>query len=328
MPRVNLGIHIERWPLIRPFRIAGRSWEYFESVVVELERDGAVGRGEALGVFYMEETASSLLAQIDRQSSHIRNGIDRARLQSLLPAGGARNAVDCALWDLEAKACGRSVWDLAGVTPRLLQTVLTIGIEATPEEMAAKAAAAGAYGLLKVKLDGTQPAERISAVRRARPDARIVVDANQGWTFGQLVELTPVFDELDVEMIEQPLRRGGDAALERYESPVPLCADESCLHLGELQQAATRYEWINIKLDKTGGLTHALELARAARSLGLNIMVGSMGGGSLAMAPAFVAGCIADLVDIDGPLLQQSDRLPGLLYDNGWVSVFPRSVWG
>ena len=325
---MNLGIHIERWPLIRPFRIAGKIWEYFESVVVELEHDGAVGRGEALGVFYLDETASSLAAQIDQQSSDIRNGIDRVRLQSLLPAGGARNAVDCALWDLEAKARGRSVWDLAGVTPRLLQTVFTIGLEATPGEMAAKAAAAGAHGLLKVKLDGNQPAERLGAIRRARPDARIVVDANQGWTFEQLVELAPLCDELGVEMIEQPLRRGSDAALQHYESPVPLCADESCLHLGELEQAAARYEWINIKIDKTGGLTHALELVRAARSRGLNIMVGNMGGGSLAMAPSFVAGCLADLVDIDGPLLQKSDRLPGLVYDGGWVSVFQRSVWG
>ena len=325
---MNLGIHIERWPLIRPFRIAGKSWEYFESVVVELERDGAIGRGEALGVFYLDETASSLVAQIDQQSAHIRNGIDRAKLQSLLPAGGARNAVDCALWDLEAKAWGRSIWDLAEVTPRLLQTVFTVGIEATPEEMATKAAAAGAHGLLKVKLDGTQPAERLSAIRRARPDARIVVDANQGWTFDQLVELAPIFAESGVEMIEQPLRRGGDDALQQYDSPVPLCADESCLHLGELEQAAARYEWINVKLDKTGGLTHALELVHAARGLGLNIMVGNMGGGSLAMAPSFVVGCLADLVDIDGPLLQRSDRIPGLVYDGGWVSVFQRSVWG
>jgi L-Ala-D/L-Glu epimerase len=325
---VNLGIHIERWPLIRPFRIAGRSWEYFESVVVELERDGAVGRGEALGVFYLNETAGSLVAQIDRQSAHIRNGIGRARLQSLLPAGGARNAVDCALWDLEAKARGRSIWDLAGVTPRLLETVFTVGIEASPDEMAAKAAAAGAYELLKVKLDGTQPAERLGAIRRARPGARIVVDANQGWTFDQLVELAPAFRELGVEMIEQPLRRGGDAALQHYESPVPLCADESCLHLGELQQAASRYDWINVKLDKTGGLTHALELVHAARGLGLKVMVGNMGGGSLAMAPSFVVGCLADLIDIDGPLLQQSDRRPGLVYDGGWVSVFQRNVWG
>jgi L-alanine-DL-glutamate epimerase-like enolase superfamily enzyme len=193
--------------------------------------------------------------------------------------------------------------------------------------MAAKAAAT-TYGLLKVKLDGIQPAERLEAIRRARPDARIVVDANQGWTFNQLVELAPIFANLGVQMIEQPLRRGSDAELQHYESPVPLCADESCLHLGELEEAALRYEWINIKLDKSGGLTHAIALAQAARSLGLHVMVGSMGGSSLAMAPSFVAGCLADLVDIDGPLLQQSDRIPGLVYDGGRVYVFQRNVWG
>jgi L-Ala-D/L-Glu epimerase len=325
---VKIGIHIERWPTIRPFRIAGKTWDYFESVVVELEDDRVVGRGEALGVFYLDETADRLVAQINEQSACIREDIDRKKLQFLLPAGGARNAIDCALWDLEAKASGCSVWDIAGVTPRPLETVFTIGIEETPHEMAAKAAAATAYGLLKVKLDGIKPAERLEAIRRARPDARIVVDANQGWTFNQLVELAPTFANLGVQMIEQPLRRGSDAELQHFESPVPLCADESCLHLGEIEQAALRYDWINIKLDKTGGLTHALALAQAARSLGLEVMVGSMGGSSLAMAPSFVAGCLADLVDIDGPLLQQSDRIPGLVYDGGWVSVFQRNVWG
>jgi L-Ala-D/L-Glu epimerase len=325
---VKIGIHIERWPTIRPFRIAGKSWDYFESVVVELEDDRVVGRGEALGVFYLDETADRLVAQINEQSTCIREDIDRKKLQFLLPAGGARNAIDCALWDLEAKASGCSVWDIAGVTPRPLETVFTIGIEETPQEMAAKAAAATAYGLLKVKLDGIKPAERLEAIRRARPDARIIVDANQGWTFNQLVELAPTFANLGVQMIEQPLRRGSDAELQHFESPVPLCADESCLHLGEIEQAALRYDWINIKLDKTGGLTHALALAQAARSLGLEVMVGSMGGSSLAMAPSFVAGCLADLVDIDGPLLQQSDRIPGLVYDGGWVSVFQRNVWG
>jgi L-alanine-DL-glutamate epimerase-like enolase superfamily enzyme len=181
---------------------------------------------------------------------------------------------------------------------------------------------------LKVKLDQTQPAERLTAIRRARPDARIVVDANQGWSFDQLKEMAPLCATLGVQMLEQPLRRGADAELQRYESPVPLCADESCLHLGELEQAASRYDWINIKLDKTGGLTHALDLAHAARNLGLNIMVGSMGGSSLAMAPSFVIGCLADLADIDGPLLQQSDRIPGLVYQGGRVSIFDRNVWG
>jgi L-alanine-DL-glutamate epimerase-like enolase superfamily enzyme len=325
---LKIGVHIEHWPTNRPFRIAGKTWDHFESVVVELEQNGVIGRGEALGVYYLDETPETLVAQIRQKSEWIKDDIDRAKLQFLLPPGGARNAIDCALWDLDAKSVGRSVWDISGVQPRPLETVFTIGIEETPREMAAKAAAASAFGLLKVKLDGIRPAERLEAIRRSRPDARIVVDANQGWTFNQLVELGPICANLGVQMIEQPLRRGNDSELVEYHSPVPLCADESCLHLEELKQAASRYQWINIKLDKTGGLTHALALAEAARSLGLQIMVGNMGGSSLAMAPAFVVGCLADLVDLDGPLLQQFDRLPGLDYSAGWVSAFKPNVWG
>jgi len=206
--------------------------------------------------------------------------------------------------------------------------VFTIGLEATPEEMAAKAAAAVRHTLLKVKLDADRPLERLRAIRAARADVRIVVDANQAWTFTELRALAPAFAGLGVSMIEQPLRRGADAELEGYRSPVPLCADESCLHLGELEQAARRYQMINIKLDKTGGLTHALELARAARGRGMGVMVGCMAGSSLAMAPTFVVGCLCDLVDIDGPLLQKTDRIPAIEYDGGRVAVFGPDVWG
>ena len=325
---MKFSVHIERWPAIRPFRITGNVWDSFDSVVVELSRDGKIGRGEALGVYYLGETMDGLMAQIEGIGERIARGIDRAALQTLLPPGGARNAVDCALWDLDAKCSGRTVWDLAEVTAKPLETVFTIGLEATPEDMAAKAAAATEHGLLKVKLSADQPLERLRAVRAARPDARIVVDANQAWTFAELQRLAPAFAELRVQMIEHPLQRGADAALEGYRSPVPLCADESCLHLGELAQAAARYQMINIKLDKTGGLTHALELARAARARGLGLMVGCMAGGSLAMAPTFVVGCLCDLVDIDGPLLQKTDRLPGIDYSGGRVSVFGPEVWG
>ncbi|HQR49190.1 MAG TPA: enolase C-terminal domain-like protein, partial [Steroidobacteraceae bacterium] len=248
--------------------------------------------------------------------------------QSLLPPGGARNALDCALWDLEAKSSGRTIWQLTGVEPREVETVYTISIESTPALMAEHAASAQDCPLLKVKLDGQQPIERMTAIRRTRPDARLVVDANQGWTFDQLQKVAPAFAELGVLMIEQPLPRGGDAALEGYRSPVPLCADESCLHAAELDLAARRYQMINIKLDKTGGLTHALELARAARARGLGLMVGSMGGTSLAMAPSFVLGCLTDFADIDGPLLLKRDRLPGMRYSAGKVSVFGPEVWG
>jgi L-alanine-DL-glutamate epimerase-like enolase superfamily enzyme len=324
---MKISVHSESWPTIRPFRITGKVWNVFEPVVVELSLDGCIGRGEALGIPYRNETAEHLMAQVESVRDRISAGIDRPTLQALLPPGGARNAIDCALWDLEAKLSGRTIWELTGVAPKALETVYTIGID-TPEEMAARSAAAAAHGLLKVKLDGDHPVERVREIRRARPDARIVVDANQGWTLPQLIAVAPALAELGVQMIEQPLRRGDDAVLKGYQSPVPLCADESCMHLGELEHAARCYQWINIKLDKTGGLTHALDLARAARTRGLGLMVGCMGGSSLAMAPAFVIGCLCDLVDIDGPLLQKSDRLPGLAYEGGRVAVFAADVWG
>lgn len=325
---MKISIHTESWASARPFRITGREWLTFDPVVVELERDGAIGRGEAYGVFYADETAASMAAELERIADRVAAGVDRAAAQSLLPPGGARNALDCALWDLEAKSSGRTIWELAGVEPREVETVYTISIESTPALMAEHAASARDCPLLKVKLDGREPVERMTAIRRARPDARLVVDANQGWTFDQLQKVAPAFAELGVLMIEQPLPRGGDAALEGYRSPVPLCADESCLHAAELNLAARRYQMINIKLDKTGGLTHALELARAARARGLGLMVGSMGGTSLAMAPSFVLGCLTDFADIDGPLLLKRDRLPGMRYAAGKVSVFGPEVWG
>jgi L-alanine-DL-glutamate epimerase-like enolase superfamily enzyme len=325
---VKFGVHIERWPTIRPFRITDTTWHSFDSVVVEVSVEGRVGRGEALGVYYLKETADSLAIQIEAMADNIRAGIDRLALQDLMPPGGARNALDCALWDLEAKLSGKTIWDLTGVSPKPLETVFTIGLEPTPEEMAGKAAAAAGHPLLKIKLNDDRPLERLKAIRAARPDARIVVDANQAWTFATLRTLAPEFAALGVQLIEQPLPRGKDAELEGYRAPVPLCADESCLHLGELAQAFRRYQLINIKLDKTGGLTHALQLAQAARASGLGLMVGCMGGSSLAMAPSFVIGCLSDFVDIDGPLLQKSDRLPGLDYQGGRVSVFAPNVWG
>jgi L-Ala-D/L-Glu epimerase len=325
---MKFSMHIERWPAIRPFRITGKVWDSFDSVVVELSRDGFAGRGEALGVYYLEETVDSMAAQIEGVVGRVGGGLERAQLQQLLPPGGARNAIDCALWDLECKTSGRTIWQLTDVAPKPVETVFTIGIEPTPGEMADKAAAATSHSLLKIKLDADRPLARLQAIRKARPDVRIVVDANQGWTFAQLVAIAPAFFELGVEMIEQPLRRGADAELEGYRSPVPLCADESCLHIGELSQAATRYQLINIKLDKTGGLTHALQLARAARARGMGLMTGCMAGSSLAMAPTFVVACLSNLVDIDGPLLQKFDRPSGLSFDGGRVAVFAPSLWG
>lgn len=325
---MRLSMHAERWTAIAPFRISGHSFEHFDSVVVECEDGADRGRGEALGVYYLDETAPSMLAQLEAVADRLERGATRHEVLQLLPPGGARNAVDCAIWDLEAKRSGKRVWDLLQLTPRPLQTVFTIGIEATAEAMASKAAAAHEHSLLKVKLDGHLPVERLEAIRTARPDARIVVDANQGWTFEQLQAIAPRFADLGVEMIEQPLPRGADGVLAGYRSPVPLCADESCLHRGELDAAAERYERINIKLDKTGGLTHALDLAQAARDRGLGLMVGCMAGSSLAMAPAVVLGLTCDLVDVDGPLLQKFDRLAGLRYVSGYVQPFEAELWG
>jgi len=325
---MHFSLHQESWTALFPFRITGCEFNSFDNVVVALSDGDSVGYGEALGVYYLDDNPPDVERVLEGLRPVIEKGIDRTSLQSLLPPGGARNALDCALWDLEAKRSGKRVWELSGVEPRRLHTVFTIGLEATPAAMADKAAAAAAYTLFKVKLDGDRPLERIQAIRSARPDARLVVDANQGWTFEQLQSVAPAFADLGVEMIEQPLPRGQDQALEHYQSPLPLCADESCQHLGELDQTGRRYQMINIKLDKCGGLTHGLELAREARARGLGLMVGCMGGTSIAMAPAFVVGCLSDLVDIDGPLLLKSDRSKRLNYDRGRVAPFGADIWG
>jgi len=325
---MKLSVHIEEWELTQPFRISGFEWINARGIVVQLAEDGHVGRGEAQGVFYLDETAESLFAQVNAVAAEIRRGIDREQLQRLLPAGGARNAIDCALWDLECKKSGKTIWQLTGIAPKPVTTVYTIGLEPTPEAMAAKAAAAADAPVLKIKLGADRPYERLAAIRAARPDAALVVDANQGWDFALLQEVIPKCAELDLGMIEQPLPRGGDADLEGFESPVTLAADESCLDSSELDVAARRYGMINIKLDKTGGLTEALKLAREAKALGRKLMVGNMVGTSLAMAPSFVVAQLCDFVDIDGPLLLKYDHPNGLRYDKGIVSGLDPRFWG
>jgi L-alanine-DL-glutamate epimerase-like enolase superfamily enzyme len=324
----RVSVHLENWMALIPFRISRNSCDDFPSVVCEIEQDGAIGRGEGLGVDYLGEDQKSMLAQIDSVASELAAGAGRQELLQLLPPGGARCAVDAALWDLEAQLSGTSAWELAGVTTDPIETVFTIGLEAEPEDMGQRAAAAADLTLFKVKLSNDRPVERIAAIRKARPDARLVVDVNEGWEFDQLVEVTPALAELGVSMIEQPLRRGHDDELEDYESPLPICADESIQHSGELEQIADRYQMINIKLDKSGGLTHGLELAAAAREKSLGIMIGCMGGTSLSMAPMHVIAHKADFVDIDGPLLLKNDRLDGFVYDQGMVSLPDKRFWG
>jgi len=325
---MKMSVHIEEWELIQPFRISNFEWVNSRGIVVQLSDNGFVGRGEAQGVFYLDESAESIFEQVHEAAGEIRKGISREELQELLPAGGARNAIDCAMWDLECKKSGRSIWQLTGINPKPVTTVFTIGLESTPEAMAAKAAAAADAPVLKIKLDGHQPYEKLAAIRAARPDAALVVDANQGWDFEFLKEVIPKCVDLDLGMIEQPLPRGMDEMLEGFESPITLAADESCLDSGELETAVNRYRMINIKLDKTGGLTEALKLAHAAKEKGCKLMVGNMVGTSLGMAPSFVVAQLCDFVDIDGPLLLKYDHPSGLHYDKGVVEVFDPAFWG
>ena len=324
----KVSVRLETWPSIIPFRIANHVWDDFPCIVCEIGQSGISGRGEALGVYNHGETPESMAAQLQEITAALESGADREQLLKLLPPGGARFAADSALWDLEAQLSGNSAWRTAGVEPNPVETVFTIGLEDTPEQMAAKASAAAELSLFKVKLDNDRPVERIAAIRAARPDSRLVVDVNQGWTFPELQEFGSALHELGVLMIEQPLPRGEDQELAGYDSAAPLCSDESCLHLGELDETVERYQMINIKLDKCGGLTHGLDLARAAKNRGLTLMVGCMGGTSLSMAPTHVIAQTCEFVDIDGPLLIKKDREGGLVYDRGMVSLPSTRFWG
>ena len=325
---MDFSIHIADWQLTEPFRISGNEWITSACLVVHLGEDGFVGRGEAQGVFYLDETAESIFEQAHAVADEIRKGISRQELQELLPAGGARNAIDCAMWDLECKKAGKTIWQLTGIDPKPVTTVYTIGLEDSPEAMAAKAAAAMDAPILKIKLSNHMPYEKLAAIRAARPDAELVVDANQGWDFELMKEVLPKCVDLNLAMLEQPLARGGDEMLEGFESPITLAADESCLHTGELETAARRYSMINIKLDKTGGLTEGLRLARAAKEKGCKLMVGNMVGTSLSMAPSFVVAQLCDFVDIDGPLLLKYDYPHALKYNRGVVKGFDSKLWG
>jgi L-alanine-DL-glutamate epimerase-like enolase superfamily enzyme len=322
----SMSVSAERWEFRKPFHITGHTFRSADIVYVTLSQGGETGQGEAAGVYYLEETGEAMCRQIESVRARIEGGAGRQELRELLPPGGARNAVDCALWDLEAKRAGTTIWDLTGIEAGPTCTVLTIGI-GTPGEMA-EAARELDSPRLKVKLNEEMPLERIRAVREARPEAEIIVDVNQGWRFDQLRELAPQFAELGIAMIEQPLPRGGDDALEGYDPPVPLCADESCLCISEFEQAARRYQIINIKLDKTGGLTEALELARLAEGRGIDLMVGNMMGTSLAIAPAFVVAQLCHFIDLDGALFLERDRPHALTYEHGMVSPPTPDLWG
>ena len=316
------------WAYASVFRISHTQYTQVATVVVELRDGDLVGRGEGIGVSYHGETPDKMMVQLENVRAELEANPSRESLQTLLPPGGALNAVDCAMWDLEAKRAGRRVWELAeipAVAPT--RTDFTLSLD-TPEAMAASAGQRAAFSALKIKLGGEGDFERVAAIRKARPDANLIVDANQGWTENQLHEFTPKLAALGVTLIEQPLPVGGDEALRNYKSPVPLCADESCQTVDSLSDLVGKYDFVNIKLDKTGGLTGALALANAARTAGFKLMVGCMAGSSLSMAPAFVIAQLCEIVDLDGPLLFASDMPDAIEYVGDMMHPPVSKLWG
>lgn len=318
------NVEAETFALARPFAISRGSRTEARVLTVTLARGGARGRGECVPYARYGESLESVRSQIDG----LPEDFDRPQLQTLLPAGAARNAVDCALWDLEAKESGRPVWDLAGLPePGPELTAYTLSLDA-PGAMRAAARDNAHRPLLKIKLGGAGDLERLRAVRAGAPDARIIVDANEGWRAEDYVELAPALLALGVELLEQPLPAGDDDALGRTVRALPVCADESCHDRSSLEGLTGKYDMVNIKLDKTGGLTEALGLRDAARARGYGVMVGCMLGSSLAMAPAILVAQGAAITDLDGPMLLAQDRAPALHYDARGVHPAAPELWG
>jgi L-alanine-DL-glutamate epimerase-like enolase superfamily enzyme len=328
MGRMTLRTEIEQWPLAAPFRITGHAFQSIDVLVVEIEGDGYVGRGEAAGIYYRGDTPASALKQLESLRTTVEAGLDRHSLQGLLPPGGARNALDCALWDLEAKRSGCPAWGIAELAePHPLITTFTCSAD-LPDEVAAKVRTYVGAQAIKLKLTGEPiDADRVRAVRESRPDVWLGIDANQGFSRSFLDRLMPVLIDMQVALIEQPFPIGQDALLDGLRSPIPIAADESVQCRADLSGLVGRFNVVNIKLDKCGGLTEALAMVRAARKLGLDTMVGNMLGTSLAMAPAFLVGQLCKVVDLDGPILLKSDRAVGVQYADGFI-MCPEDVWG
>ena len=324
-----LSVRRESWPLAGVFRISRGARRIAETVLVELRDGDGAGRGECVPYSRYGETVDSVVAAIEALRVDLERGLGRAELAGVMGPGAARNAIDCALWDLEAKRSGRRAWAATpGTPPEPVVTAYTLGID-EPGAMREAAARHAARPLLKIKLDGERVTERVAAVRAGAPGARLIVDANEAWTAETLRGSLPELARLGVELVEQPLPAGADAALAGIDRGVPVAADESCHTRADLPALAGRYDVVNIKLDKTGGLTEALALRDAASAAGFGIMVGCMLATSLAMAPALLVAQGARFVDLDGPLLLARDREPGLDYrPDGRVEPPPSSLWG
>jgi L-Ala-D/L-Glu epimerase len=325
---MNLTVRIERWPLQRAFTISRGSKTEAVVVVAELEHGGHRGRGEAVPYLRYGETPEGVAAVIEAMGAALSGGLDRIGLQTAMPSGAARNALDCAFWDLAAKQAGHPAHELAALpAPKSVVTAYTVSLD-KPETMAEAAASAASRPLLKVKLGGGDDAARIAAVRRAAPKAELIVDANEGWSEDDLERNLAACAQAGVTLIEQPLPEGRDAALAQIRRPIPVCADESVHDRASLEAIGGKYDAINVKLDKAGGLTEALALAAEAERRGFDIMVGCMVATSLAMAPAMLVAQRARVVDLDGPLLLAEDRPHGLRYERSIVYPAEAVLWG
>ena len=326
MPRILHAQH-DRFALSRPFRISRGVKTAADVVTVTVSDGGTAGRGEGVPYPRYGESVEAALAAVEDARPAIEAGAGREALQSLLPPGAARNAVDCALWDLEARLSGVDVAHRLGVTPGRLVSAITLGID-TPEAMAEAAFRHADAPLLKVKVDADDPGARIRAVRAAAPGAALIVDPNESWDQRLLEDMQPILLEAEIDLIEQPVAADSDSWLAGFTPAVPICADEAVHVAADLDQIALRYQGVNVKLDKTGGLTAALDLAHAARARGLILMTGCMVSSSLSIAPAFHVAALSDFVDLDGPLWLREDR-PGGVHDEGGVLVPPAAgFWG
>lgn len=325
---MRLTIAEERWPIAGSFTISRGSKTEAHVVTVTLEDGGHTGRGECVPYPRYEETVPQVIAALQAARSRIEAGITRDAIASILTPHAARNALDCALWDLAAKKAGVPAWQLAGLAePKPAVTAYTLSLD-TPEAMGEAAAKASGRPLLKLKLGREGDVERLKLIRRNAPHSRLIVDANEGWTADSLAAMLATCADAGVELVEQPLPAGNDEALRAVSRAVTVCADESAHGLDSLDQLVGKYDAINIKLDKTGGLTPAIALAHAARERDLRIMVGCMLATSLAMAPAFLLAPLAEVIDLDGPLLLKEDRSPAIRFDGSLMHPAPTDLWG
>lgn len=324
----TVEIAVERWPIAGAFSISRGSKTEAEVVVATITQDGARGRGECVPYGRYGETVDGVVATMRGAVPFVENGAGRSELLALMGAGAARNALDCALWDLEAKLSGVPVWQSAGLKPPApALTAYTISLD-TPDAMGEAAAEARARPLLKLKLGADDPVACVAAVRRGAPDARLIADPNEGWSFDQLTAIAPELAQLGLELIEQPIPAKDDHLLAGWASPILLCADESFHVAADIAALGARYGAVNIKLDKAGGFTEALACLRAAEAAELKIMVGCMVATSLAMAPAALLASAADFVDLDGPLLLKEDRPGGIAFDGSVMHPAERVLWG